>query len=513
LKLQAGHEEQRHCDCTLAPPDEAGFRALVERGTDLTVLVERDGDLRWVSSGVSRVLGRTADDLVGTATFDLIHPADRDLVATAFSLTLKSSTTGPLQYRVRDGRGRWRRVETVLTNMLDDPDVGAIVLSMRTPRDRLDVLEGGRETDDRFRRLLEQSPDGVFVVDEDFAVIYATAVAVRLLGAPSPGSILGRPFFEFVPSDDVEPLHRALGSALHVGSAEGAEEGTIVRVDGRRVDVEISAAAVTHSGRRALHLIVRDVSDRKEAEREAERTLHALEEDNRELASFGAIALHDLMQPTQVVFGYLMMLEEGKSTSPAQVREWAGRSVQTLRRMHAMLDSLAVRSQAGSSGLELAEVDLAALVSDVLADVAPTIAEVGALVEVDALPTLIVDPVQIGELIQNLVTNGLKFVREDVRPRLHISAARDDDGRGWRISITDNGEGVPADLLDEVFEPFRRGSRAGQRPGSGLGLYTCKRIVERHGGHIWLVPLEPTGTCVSFTVPDSDEAEASGQSS
>jgi len=234
--------------------------------------------------------------------------------------------------------------------------------------------------------------------------------------------------------------------------------------------------------------------------RQLERDVLDLREANRELESFGAIALHDLQQPIQAIFGFLSMLEDGKASSPDQVRDWAGHALRSLRRMHAMLESLVDRSRAGSSDLRLAMVECGVLIADVLGDLGPTIAAVGGRVDVALMPRIVADPVQLGELIQNLVANGLKFVAGGARPHLRVRAVR--DGPRWRFAVEDNGIGIPAESLDDVFEPFLRLSRDDEYPGSGLGLYTCKRIVERHGGAIWAERLAPTGTRIWFTIPD-----------
>jgi len=494
-------------------PTAECLRALVEEGVDATVLVERNGGVRWASAGATRILGRSLDDFVGAVHMDLVHPADRDVVATAFSLTLKGATTGPLNYRLRDGRGRWRRVEVLMADMLDRPTVEAVVLSIREPRERLDVLEGGLEAEDRFRRLLEQSPDGVFVVDEDYTITYATTMGARLLAVASPGAVLGQPLFRFFHPSNVDGLKQVLGRVLHTGVGSGVKQGTILRLDGRPIDVEITAGAVTHAGRRAVQLVARDVTDRVEAEREAERARVDLErlaadaqESNRELASLGAIAFHDLMQPMQTLFGYLQMISDGKAADEEQVRHWAARCGRSVQRMHGMLESLASRSQAGPRGLELSPVDCRALLSDVLADLVPAISAADALVEVDALPTLVADAAQLRELLQNLIANGLKFTRAGVRPKIHVTAAREDGA--WRLVVADNGVGIPAAFRTEIFEPFRRLAGSG-RPGSGLGLYTCKRIAQRHGGAIWAERGEPAGTRMCVRIPDLADPNAS----
>jgi two-component system sensor histidine kinase/response regulator len=239
---------------------------------------------------------------------------------------------------------------------------------------------------------------------------------------------------------------------------------------------------------------------------ELERDVIELTEANRELKSFGAIALHDLMQPMQATFGFLAMLEDGRASGPEQVAEWSGHALRSLRRMHAMLESLAERSSAGAKVLRLERVDCRVVVSEILDDLAPLIAACGGTVHVSRLPHVVADPVQLGELFQNLIANALKFVAVGARAVVRVRATR--DGSSWRFAVEDNGIGIPEASLDEVFEPFRRLSNEGEYAGSGLGLYTCRRIVERHGGSIWAERLDPSGTRICFTIPDLAERPA-----
>src|SRR5438874_5146063 len=167
------------------PPDPECCRALLDNAADITVLVEADGAVRWVSPAATRILGRPGRELVGQLTFDLVHPADRDVLATSYSrVVAKGGVAGPIELRLLEGRGQWRRVEAVISNMVDDPAVGAIVMSVRDVGGRIRVV-GGRRAEDRYRGLLEQSPEPVLVIDRDLTVTYASWMARRLLGAPS----------------------------------------------------------------------------------------------------------------------------------------------------------------------------------------------------------------------------------------------------------------------------------------------------------------------------------------
>ena len=135
-----------------------------------------------------------------------------------------------------------------------------------------------------------------------------------------------------------------------------------------------------------------------------------------------------------------------------------------------------------------------------------TIGETGAEVTRDALPAVRGDAAQLGQLVQNLIGNALKFRRADVPPRVHVSAARTDAGDAWTVEVRDNGIGVDAQYARRVFEIFKRLHPREEYPGTGIGLAICKKVVERHGGQIWVEPAPAGGSAFRFTVPLGDGA-------
>jgi signal transduction histidine kinase len=136
-----------------------------------------------------------------------------------------------------------------------------------------------------------------------------------------------------------------------------------------------------------------------------------------------------------------------------------------------------------------------------VANLEAAIRESGASVTHDALPEVVAEPTQLGQLFQNLVGNAIKY-RADAPPAVHVSADRVDDS--WRFTVTDNGMGIAPDDLEHVFELFRRLDTGEEHGGTGIGLAVCKRIVERHGGRIWVDSVPGKGSNFRFTLPDGE---------
>lgn len=219
--------------------------------------------------------------------------------------------------------------------------------------------------------------------------------------------------------------------------------------------------------------------------RELEVRNEELERSNQELEQFASIVSHDLKSPLQVVRGFVELLgrqAEADPTRATEVQTYVAAALRGAGRMDRLIDDLLAYSRAGQRPSELQPVDLDVIAAEVLADSASIIDETDAAIHVEPLPTVPGDPTQLRQLLQNLVTNAMKFRRPDVAPVVRIAAT--DDGRHWKVAVEDNGIGIDAEHREEIFAMFSR-LHHGDRPGSGIGLAICSRVVANHGGTIW----------------------------
>jgi len=245
--------------------------------------------------------------------------------------------------------------------------------------------------------------------------------------------------------------------------------------------------------------MARDVTERVNAEAQLAEAQNDLERSNKELEQFAYVASHDLQEPLRMVSSYLQLIRKryaGALDSDAD--EFIDFAVDGAERMQRLLEDLLAYSRVGTQGTPPTAVDSGAAAHLAISNLRERIREDGAEVVVGDLPMVMADEVQLMRLFQNLIGNGVKFHREGVAPRVEIAATR--DAELWRFCVTDNGMGIPAGSFDEVFEVFRRLSSA-ERSGTGIGLAVCRRIVERHGGTIWVESSSATGTTFCFTLP------------
>jgi len=234
--------------------------------------------------------------------------------------------------------------------------------------------------------------------------------------------------------------------------------------------------------------------------RRVEEQAAQLARSNNELEQFAEIVSHDLRNPLVSVVGYLQMLGDGSAGElPGDAKEFVERSLRAAESMGALIDDLLSYALAGKAVGTLRATDSSQAVDRALSNLHADIETAGATIKANPLPVVRADSSQLTRLFQNLIGNSVKY-RSDDRPlEVAIDAERDADQ--WTFSISDNGSGLVSEEAGSVFTMFYRGSSAQGRPGSGIGLAICKKVVEGHGGRIWAEPGDGGGTVVRFTLP------------
>ena len=260
----------------------------------------------------------------------------------------------------------------------------------------------------------------------------------------------------------------------------------------RRRQARINAELAIEAESRRLAL--------ERAHAELADTIAELQRSNTELEQFAGVVSHDLAAPLGVVNGYLELLGDLSAGSvDARARAWIAAASRAVARMQRLIEALLTYAQAGSGPCRLEPADLGDAAGQAIMDLRAAIRDGDATVVVPPdLPVVSGDPTLIRQLLQNLIGNALKYRHPERASRVELSARP--DGGGWLVQVADNGLGIPADQRKRVFEMFARvDCRIGT--GHGVGLSTCQRIVERHGGRIWAGARDGGGTVISFTLP------------
>gem|GEM_PF-2334686 len=258
------------------------------------------------------------------------------------------------------------------------------------------------------------------------------------------------------------------------------------------------AAAVASTVSLALEAV-----ERRRAEETLRKTVEELAKSNRELEQFAYVSSHDLQEPLRMVGSYTQLLArryKGKLDSEAD--EFIRYAVEGVKRMQILINDLLTFSRIGTRGKPFEATDCNVVLKKTLQDLKVSIEENNAEVIYDSLPTVYADEIQLGQLFQNLIGNAIKF-RSKENPKIHISAKLENEQ--WVVSVKDNGIGIESQYKDRIFVIFQRLHTRNEYPGTGIGLAVCKKIVERHGGKIWLESEVGKGTTFYFTLPPLDK--------
>ena len=230
-----------------------------------------------------------------------------------------------------------------------------------------------------------------------------------------------------------------------------------------------------------------------------ERHAEELARSNTELEQFAYVASHDLQEPLRMVTSYVEILaEEYQDKLDENADRYIGYAVDGAKRMKALVDDLLAYSRLSSGANKFEDADCNEVVGRVMQALDATITETGAAVNCGSLPTVKGDGIQLHQLFQNLISNGIKF-RSAETPTIEVSSQR--EGEHWLFAIKDNGIGIAPRHHEQIFQMFQRLHHRGQYPGTGVGLAVSAKIVQRHGGTIWVDSQEGKGTTMFFTIP------------
>jgi two-component system sensor kinase FixL len=367
----------------------------------------------------------------------------------------------------------------------------------------------------RLRAIVDTAIDGIILMDTRGMVTMFNPACERMFGYAA-AEVLGSDIKQLMPSpyraehdQDLDNYRRAVEPRI-VGVGR---EVIGRRKSGDTFPLELSVGEVDDDSEVSYACVLRDLTERKHADELREKFIEQLTASNEERTLFVHVASHDLREPLRMVAAFCGRLAKDYGDRlDGRGAEYLALAIGGAAQMSRLLDDLVDFGRLGLDAARGSRFVANQVLDQVLENFAEPIRESGAMVTSDLLPQIYGNPIRFHRLMQNLIGNALKYVAEDVAPRIHVTAVR--EGAFWRFSVSDNGIGIDPRHHEQIFEPFKRLHAKDRFRGTGLGLAICRKIVEGFGGVMSVRSNEGQGSTFSFTVKidgednDSDRTDA-----
>jgi PAS domain S-box-containing protein len=453
-----------------------------------------------------------AADAIGAPLDTLIpprfHSRQRDwMQAVAAGAMTARSMSNDVQVTARRANGDEFPVEASISHVnLGGQHLSTVI--MRDVTARVASQRALAESESRYRSLVENSPGGVVRLRGE-TIDYANPGLARMLGYATPEQLAGTNILEAIRPAFRGPVRAGLGElAGRPGAVMPPRRLRMIKQDGGKIDVEVTGTSLDIQGRTLVQSEVRDISlklralnelralNRQLEQRIAERT-SALSSANRDLESFAYMVAHDLRAPLMRMGGFSDLLQDAiRSGKPGNLPTLAGRISSSALHMTRLVDGLLDVARIGQEKMAQAPVDLDALLEEVLVELD---ARARGHINVGALPVVSGDTTTLRQVLTNLVANALKYSAKREQPEIDIRGRH--EGNEVVVQISDNGVGFDPKYSKNLFGVFQRLHHARDFEGSGVGLAIVRRIIERHGGHVWAEGRPNAGATFYFSLP------------
>jgi PAS domain S-box-containing protein len=479
--------------------EEASLRlaAIVESSDDAIISKSLDGIITSWNAAAERIFGYRAEEMIGQPILRLIPEDRHEEEPRILERLRRGERVDHFETIRRTKDGRLLDVSVTISPLRDER--GTIIGASKIARDiteRKRTEEALRRSEQELADFFENATVGLHWVGPDGTILRVNQAELELLGYTRE-EYLGHHIAEFhadpaVITDILQRLRR--------GETLKDYEAQMRRKDGVLRSVRIDSSILRHEGH-FIHTrcFTRDITEQKQLEQALARRAAELERLNGELQQFGYVVSHDLQEPLRTITNFVQLLAQhlgGRVDEKAA--EFIKFTVEGAQRMQALITDLLAYTRVSGHSQPFAAVDCEGVLARVLGDLQLVIRESAAEVTHDPLPVVHGDAGQLGLVLQNLIGNALKF-RGQAPPRVHVGARR--EGAQWVVWVRDNGIGIEPRDKERIFQVFQRLHPRSEYPGTGIGLAICQKIIERHGGRIWVESEQGKGATFFFTLP------------
>jgi PAS domain S-box-containing protein len=541
-ELESEIAERRHLEEARHESEER-FRKIFEEGPLGMAIVGMDYRFVKVNATLCRMTGYTEQELTGRSFADITHPedlaADLELAAKVFNGKLAFYQLEK-RYIKKSGEPLWIHLTaSVIRDAAGAPLYGLAMVEDITERKQAEeeicrvhedleirvqertaelaranqilaaeIAERQRaeaalqKSEASMRAIVDAALDCIIAIDHQGRIVEFNPAATETFGYARHEAI-GKQLAELIIPPAWRERHYQ-GMAHYLATGESPILGKrlempAIRADGTELLVELAVVPLPWHEQPRFTAYLRDITQRKRAEEALQQTAQELARSNTELEQFAYVASHDLQEPLRMVSGYLQLLQRHyKGRLDTDADEFITYAVDGATRMQRLIHDLLDYSRVGTRQKALRPTDSEQVLARALDNLRLTIAESGAVVTHDPLPTVLADDLQLLQVMQNLLGNALKF-RSQQPPQVHVTATR--QGTEWVFAVRDNGIGLDPAYAKRIFVIFQRLHSRTEYPGTGIGLAICKKIIERHGGRIWVESAPGKGATFFFTLP------------
>ena len=493
--------ERKHAESALRQ-SEARFRLTFELAGSGIAHVSLDGYFLRVNRSLCAILGYSDKELVGRTVKELSHHEDRDKTDAARA-RLRSGELETVRFQKRylrkDGATVWVDLTVALVRDAEGKPLYEIAV-FDDDTERKHAESALRQSEARFRSLTEVSSDWYWEQDEELRYTQLSRGIEDSIGVPA-AEFIGKRRWDSV--------------VIGMSEADWAEHKAALAahqpfqdIEYGRYDARGRLHYISASGKpifddsgcfRGYRGVGRDITGRKLAEAALRQAHDELARSNAELEQFAYVASHDLQEPLRMVSSYTqLLLRRYGERFDGDAKEFMDYIVDGAARMKQLIEDLLAYSRVGTRGREFRQVACEEALGKALINLRAAIEAGGATVTHDPLPVLKADDSQLAQLFQNLIGNALKFHGIEA-PRVHVGAVEHETE--WELLVRDNGLGIEPEYFERIFLVFQRLHNKHDYPGTGIGLAICKKVVDRHGGRIWVESKPGEGSTMHFTLP------------
>jgi two-component system, LuxR family, sensor kinase FixL len=497
-----------------SPEDRIRLKAIIDTAIDGIITIDAVGIVESINPAAARIFGYLPEEVIGRNVRMLMPEPDRSR-HDDYIQNYHRTGVGQIIGKGREVLGR-RKDGTVFPFLLSISEVKLADKQIFTGiiHDITDLKKAEaalRESENKITSIIQAAVDGIITIDTRGIMEMVNPSAARLFGYET-GELLGKSINMLMPEPDQSRHDGYIHNYLTTGRKKIigiGREVTGMRKDGTTFPFYLSISEVQLADRVVFTGFVHDITQQKLNEEKLRRYAAELERSNLELQDFAYVSSHDLQEPLRKIqaFGDRLLTKEYERLSD-QGKDYVERMLNAASRMQNLINDLLAFSRVTSQSKPYVRVQLDKILTEVLSDLEITIEQTSTVVHREPLPEIEAEPTQMRQLFQNLISNAIKFRKEQVRPEIRISARRiqrqahltaTPGDELVQIYVEDNGIGFEEKYLDRIFNIFQR--LEGQKyEGSGIGLAICRKIAIRHGGDITATSQPGVGTRFILTL-------------